>query len=281
MRKILLVLCLFVLGFGLFGCGNESEYDKQIKAINSVSRDEQFIVGLECAYEPFNWTEDKATASNVAIYNVSGKFAEGYDIQMAKKIAEALGKTLVVKAIEWDSLIPSLDSKHIDAVIAGMSATDDRRKSVSFTDAYYTSQEVCIVLKNSKYASATSINDFNGATAIGQAGTLYADLVNQLVGANVSPSLKTVPDIVTAMMNGRCDVTVVEKPVALGLCASNADLAIVEFSEGNGFTVSEEDVAVCIANRLSDVSLTTSINDILKNITLAEREALMAEAVNR
>ena len=265
MRKLILLLCVLLATFGLASCSEESYPDG-----TEVPREEQFVVGLECAYQPFNWTEDKKTDTNYPISNIKGKFAEGYDVQIAKKIAAELGKTLVIKAIVWDSLITSLDTTEIDAIIAGMSDTEERRLSVNFTNAYYTSEEVCVVLKNSKYA-----------TAIGQKDTLYADLVTQLTGANVGTPLASVPDIITAMMNGKCDVTVVEKPVAEGLTAAHSELTFIEFDEANGFKVSPEDVAVCIALRKADTDLLEDINAILATISDAERESLMATAVSQ
>lgn len=278
MKKVLCLLCLFILGFTLASCGGEEE---TYSDGTEYAREEQFIVGLECAYAPFNWTESKKTDTNYPISNMKGKFAEGYDVQMALKIAEALGKHLVIKAIEWDSLIPALDTQSIDAIIAGMSDTEKRRVSVNFTSAYYTSEEVCVVLKDGNFSNVTSINDFSGAVAIGQKGTLYADLVNQLGGATVNTPLETVPNIITAMLNGRCDVTVVEKPVALGLVAANPELKMIEFEGANGFEVSPEDVAVCIALRKTDTELMEQINAILATISVAEREALMATAVSQ
>ena len=277
MKKLLSLLCVLFVGLTLIGCGstesNEIDFD-------SIAREEKFIVGLECNYAPFNWTEDNASAYNYPIYNLEGKYANGYDVQIAKAIASSLGKVLVIMAIEWDGLIPALETEKIDAIIAGMSPTEERKTSVTFTDPYYTSEEVCLVLKDGKYANATSIKDFAGALAIGQADTIYNDLVPQLTGASHETPLPSVPDIITAMMNGRCDVTIVEKPVALGLVAANPDLKIIEFSEGNGFTVSESDVAVSVAVRLNETALAAQINGILAGITSEVREQLMVNAVN-
>ena len=278
MKKVLCLLCLFVLGFALISCGGDSE--DSYSDGTEVPREQQFIVGLECAYQPFNWTENKKSDTNYPISNLKGKFADGYDVQIAKKIAEALGKTLVIKAVDWDSLIPALETESIDAIIAGMSDTESRRQSVNFTNAYYTSEEVCIVLKNGQYANATSINDFAGANAIGQKGTLYADLVTQLTSANVKTPLDSVPNIITSMLNGRCDVTVVEKPVALGLLAAHSELKMIEFEGDNGFVVSAEDVAVCIALRKGEDALLSQINQILATISIEEREEMMATAVS-
>ena len=88
MRKLILLLCVLLATFGLASCSEESYPDG-----TEVPREEQFVVGLECAYQPFNWTEDKKTDTNYPISNIKGKFAEGYDVQIAKKIAAELART--------------------------------------------------------------------------------------------------------------------------------------------------------------------------------------------
>ena len=278
MRKVLSLICLLFVSLSvvsLTSCSSTTSIN-----FDEVAREDQFIVGLECAYAPFNWTEDNPNAYNYPIYNLEGKYANGYDVQVAKAIAASLGKVLVIMAIEWDGLIPALQTEKIDAIIAGMSPTEERKTSVLFTSPYYTSEEVCLVLADGKYANATSINDFDGALAIGQAGTVYDELIPQLKGATHSTPLDSVPEIITAMNYGRCDVTIVEKPVALGLVAANPSLKMIEFTEGNGFTVTEEQVAVSIALRLGEDELANQINAILAAITPSVREKMMVDAVS-
>ena len=55
----------------------------------------QFRVGMECAYAPSNWQESAATDTNVPVENVAGAYAEGYDVQIARILADQLGKELV------------------------------------------------------------------------------------------------------------------------------------------------------------------------------------------
>lgn len=105
------------------------------------------MVGLECNYAPFNWTENSPSPYNYPINNAPGKYADGYDVQIAKAVAASLGKVLVIEKLEWEALIPSLQAGKIDAIIAGMSPTEDRRESVNFTDAYYRSVHVVLMKK--------------------------------------------------------------------------------------------------------------------------------------
>lgn len=98
------------------------------------------IVGMECASEPFNWTDvDGASYGSVEItYGVgAGSPCNGLDVQVAKYVANKLGRKLEVYALEWDSLLPALDSGAIDCVIGNMSPREDRKVNYDFTASYY------------------------------------------------------------------------------------------------------------------------------------------------
>lgn len=78
------------------------------------------------------------------------------------RIAEGLGKELEIIPIQWEGLVPALQSNTIDAVITGMSPTEERRKEIDFTDSYYESHLVVVVQKGSDYADAKSLDDLEG-----------------------------------------------------------------------------------------------------------------------
>ncbi len=104
-------------------------------------------VSMECAYDPFNWTQLTDVNGAVAIEGQDG-YANGFDVQIAKYIAAELGMKLEIVANDWDSLIPAVQSGNVDAIIAGMSPTEERAKSVDFTDCYYSSNLVLITKKS-------------------------------------------------------------------------------------------------------------------------------------
>ena len=105
-------------------------------------------VSMECAYDPFNWTQTTDVNGAVPIEGQNGLYANGFDVQISKYIAAELGMELVVVANEWDSLIPAVRSGNVDAVIAGMSPTEERAEVVDFTDCYYSSNLVLITTKS-------------------------------------------------------------------------------------------------------------------------------------
>ena len=103
-------------------------------------------IAMECAYQPYNWTQTTDANGAVRIANGIG-YANGYDVQVAKYIAAELGMTLEVYAYEWDSLIPAVQSGNVDGIIAGMSPTAAREEEVDFTDCYWISNLVVIIKK--------------------------------------------------------------------------------------------------------------------------------------
>ncbi|MBQ9080060.1 MAG: transporter substrate-binding domain-containing protein [Clostridia bacterium] len=110
-------------------------------------------IAMECAYEPFNWTDlNTPSLGAVPIYGEGGvaqegRYANGYDVQIAQYVANKLGLKLEIYAYEWDALIPAVQSGAVDAIVAGMSPTPDREAEVDFTNMYYTSNLVVIYKK--------------------------------------------------------------------------------------------------------------------------------------
>lgn len=107
-------------------------------------------IGMECAYEPYNWSDTEGTslgAVPISSEGQSGLYANGYDVQIAQYVANRLGLKLEIYAMEWDSLIPAVNSGAIDAIVAGMSPTAERSEQLDFTDTYYESNLVVIIRK--------------------------------------------------------------------------------------------------------------------------------------
>lgn len=270
MKKIIVLLCLVFFGLSISACG--------AKKIPGTKTPGVLVVGMECDYPPFNWMESTKSDTNVAISNVDGAYAEGYDVQIAKKIAEGLNLELKIKSFIWDGLIPALKSGEIDLIIAGMSPTEDRKRSISFTDGYYRSTHVLLVRADSEYATATTMEDFDGAKVAGQLNTLYARLVPQLVakGAIAGADKDSVPLLASDVKRKVLDATIVEEPVAQGLVAADSSFTYVKLTDG--FVVADEDVLVAIGTR-KECNFIEDINNILASISTEERNSIMARAV--
>ena len=136
---------------------------------DSVIGKDKIRIGMEAAYAPYNWQVSEASEYTIPIDNVQGAYADGYDVQIAKAIAEGLGKELVIVKLSWDGLIDALNQGQIDAIIAGMMDTAERRESINFSEPYRETTYGLMVLADSPYLNATSIQDFSGAAVLGQA----------------------------------------------------------------------------------------------------------------
>ena len=233
-----------------------------------------FRVGMECNYAPFNWTQVEADDNSVPIDGGMG-YAGGYDVEIAKKIAEGLDKELVICKIEWDGLIPALQADQIDAVIAGMSPTAERKVTVDFTDAYYNSDLVVVVRKDGAFAEAASLSDFAGAKVTGQQNTFHYTVIDQLEGVDKQTAQVDFPAMITALSSGAIDGYISERPGAVSACQANADLTFVT----PGFVASEEDTSVAVAVKQGQPELIEQINGILAGIDADARNELMDNAV--
>ena len=219
---------------------------------------------MECAYAPNNWQESEATDSNVPVENVAGAYAEGYDVQIAKAIADGLGKELVIVKLSWDGLIDALNQGQIDAIIAGMMDTAERRESINFSEPYRETTYGLMVLADSPYLNATSIQDFSGAAVLGQQGTALDDVIEQIEGVDHLSPVGSVPDMISRLQQGTCDAIVINVENAQGYLASNPNFRLVTFDEGSGFTLPAK--GSCVGLRKSDNELLDQINTILSGI---------------
>ena len=121
-------------------------------------------VAMECGYAPYNWTQSDDSNGAVPIVD-SSDYAYGYDVMMAKYIAEQLGMELQIYKLDWDSLPLAVQAGTVDCVIAGQSITAERLETIDFSDPYYFASIVTLTKKDSPYASAKSLADLSGAKA--------------------------------------------------------------------------------------------------------------------
>lgn len=249
-----------------------------VKALAAESTNqEEFRVGMEAGYPPFNWTQSNSKNGAVPIQG-SDDYAGGYDVQIAKIIAEKLGKKLVIVKTSWDGLPPALSSNTIDAIIAGMSPTAERKKTIDFSNSYYKSDLVVVVRKDSKYANATSLKDLSGATITGQLNTFHYDVIPQIPGVKKQTAMKDFPAMRVSVESGTVDGYVSERPEGITAEEVNPDLKMIEFKSGEGFKTNPEDTEVSVGMRKGDADL-PKINEILSAIPESERQEIMDKAI--
>lgn len=192
MKKISAVMCvLAALMLAVAGCGNDTK---------QAANDQKVIkVGTEPTFAPFEFQEKD-----------SKEFA-GFDMDLARAIGKQLGKKVEIQNMGFDALIPALNSGNIDAVAAGMSITDERKKAVTFSDPYYTSGLVVVVTKDNN--DVKSIKDLEGKKIAVQIGTTGADKAAKVPGAKVT-SFNTNAEVFLELENKGVDAVIIDKPVA-------------------------------------------------------------------
>ncbi len=239
---------------------------------------ETFTVGMECNYAPFNWQTTDATESSAELPNGAG-YCDGYDVKISQDLADKLGKQLVVKKINWDGLQPALESGEIDAIVAGMTANDEREEGIDFTTPYYSSDMVMIVPKDSDVASYTSIQDFSGHKVIGQKNTNYDTIIDQIEGVEHVTPKAAYPELVLALQTGEAEAITAELPVAKGIVAANPDLTYITFEDGKGFDV-DTTVSIGLKNNTRDTQEFKDVQAALDEISQETRDEYMLDAVN-
>ncbi len=257
----------------------------------SSSNSENIIrIGMECNYAPFNWTCGTSSDYTLPVYNDAGKFADGYDIQFAKRLSKETGKQVQIYKLEWDSLIINLNNNQIDAVIAGMTDTEERRQQISFTDEYYRSELVLITSKDvaDQYADTELNNEtlqilLTGKMIESQRGTVTDNVIDTFktnYGAIHSTAVDTFSKAALDVHTGAVFAMTAELPVAQSIVKNYSDLGIVHMDQTIlGVDLSE--LGVSIGVRKDDTSLKTTINDVLNSYTKADRNSDMAAAVER
>mgnify|MGYP004533603291 FL=1 len=267
---ITLIALLIAVSSVLFtGCGTQKDPNK-------------IYVGMECGYAPFNYTQIDDANGAVEISNAEG-YANGYDIMIAKKIAEEAGKELVVVKYEWDALVNAVYSGTLDFIIAGMSPTEERKQTIDFSDAYYESQLVIVVRKDSKYAEAKNLDDFNGAKIVAQIGTFHDQVLKEQAaehGITRKTPLETFPAMINALKTATAeyDGYVAEEPGAKSDCSSNHDLTYVKLiNNDTGFKADAGDVQIAVGLKKNS-PYKAVINRALAKIDQTERDSMLDKA---
>ena len=188
---------------------------------------------------------------------------DGIDMAIAKKIAEDNGMSVAMESMEFDSLLIALQNGQIDAVIAGMTITEERAQSVNFSTPYYTATQVMIVKEDSDIATAADIADkkicvvqgYTGETCVSDMGYPYE-------------AFKKGTEAVMELANGKCDVVVIDSATAAKYVADNTGLKIVE--DPAAFENEEYAIAVAKGNEELLEKINASIEKLLADGTISD-----------
>ena len=275
---------VMALSLVAFGCGGNKDQEQPPQQAGDDSKQQVTVeegklrVAMECGYAPFNWTQTDDANGAVPI-DGDNSYANGYDVQIAKKIAESMGLELVVVKTGWDALPPAVQSGTVDLIVAGMSPTTERAEVFVFSHNYFASDLVMVVRSDSEYANATSIADFAGAEITAQLNTFHYTVIDQIEGVNKLTAMDDFPAMRVALQSGIIDGYVSERPEGLSAQAADSDFTFVSFDEGNGFDYRPDDAALAAGMKKGNTALAEAVNKAIDNISEDDRKTLMNEAI--
>lgn len=273
LRRAVPGLLLAALAAGLSACGGKGAEEA------GASGRPTLRVGMECAYAPNNWQEDSASETNVPISNNEGFYAEGYDVQIAKLVCEALDVDIVIVKLPWDGLLEALNNGQIDMVVAGMVDSKEHLQAAAFSDIYAVrpTEYSVLVQGDSRYASAASLADFSGASLLGQKGTKLDTVIDQIPGVNHISPVDAIPNMLDRLNAGTVDGIVINLDSAQAYIKTYPNLSVVDFPDGEGFQLDFN--GICIGLRKDDTELLSKVNEALAGISTEVRQGLMDAAV--
>lgn len=289
-KKIAMCFMAFMLaGSVLVGCGQTAAPASSAEQSGGEASQKVLRVGMECAYAPFNWTQETdETPSGEKAEPIYGTnyYAYGYDVMMARKIADELGWDLEIHKVEWDSIGMGLDSGEYDCIIAGMGKTEEREKAYEFTEPYYYRDISITVKKGSAFERITKLSEFAGTNPkiTTQLGTAWIDLLDQIPDGKPAANYATTAECFMAVSNGAADLCVIDLPTSQSAAMTNKDLAVLTLSADDTIVDATGSTNVCIAVRKSDTELRDQIQGAMDAFSWDSKEKmdeLMASAIEQ
>ena len=158
MKKLLVFLMMAVMACSMMlaGCGGDKKEAKKAEPAKVLR------VGTEPAFAPFEFPKE------------GSKELTGFDIELIQAIGKQMGTKVEIAGMGFDALIPALNAGNIDAAIAGMTITEERKKAVTFSDPYYTSGLIVMVKKDN--TAVKSVDDLKGKRIAAQIGTRFSSI---------------------------------------------------------------------------------------------------------
>ena len=195
----LLVIAVICLGLGTPAVGSDIELAKK-STLESIMKNGELRVGFEAGYMPFEMTDK------------NGKFV-GFDIDMAKEMAKAMGVKFVPVNTAWDGIIPSLITEKFDIIMSGMTVTQERNLKINFADPYIIVGQT-ILLNKKHEGTIKDYKDLNDPKYIvtSKLGTTGEQAVKRHIPKCTYKSFETETEGALEVVNGKADAFVYDLP---------------------------------------------------------------------
>ncbi len=232
--------------------GSQSNHVEAKSAAN-----QKLVLGTSADYPPFDFRKDGEVT--------------GFDIDVAKEIATRLGRALEVKDMEFSSLIPALQSGQIDLVMAGMTATAERKKNVRFTETYYQAECSLLTRSEDQFSSETA---WTGKKIGVQLGTVMEKVAKRKAAEIESlklVSLAKYPVLLEELKAKRLDGVLMEKVQAQAFSKMNQAFHLVELPDWEpkqdiAKTANPEGYAIAFSSSPAGTELQERADQILRDL---------------
>lgn len=228
MKKSLLALCIAALAAFSVACG--ADVNEGGSSSTNEEDDKVLVMGTSADYFPYEFVD-----------TASGDEIVGFDIDIAKQVADNMGYELKIEDMDFGSLLGALNAGRVDFVMAGMTPTEERKENADFTDIYFTAKNLIL----SKGDAIQTLEDLDGKQVGVQLGSIQEGIAkDQIPGAEIV-ALNKIPEIIQEIKTGRIDAMVIEDTVAKKYLDQDSELTTFEI-------VDEEEAGSAAAFRKDD-----------------------------
>lgn len=245
-KTIKQTLCILIVMMIMMGCKDKGvSTSKKDDSLEYIKEKGSFTIGLDDAFPPMGFRDEK------------GEIV-GFDIDVAKEVAEKLGVELILKSIDWDAKNMELNNKNIDAIWNGLSINEERKKEVNFSDVYLENRQVLVVKKDSPIKKKSDLT--GKIVGLQLSSTSESALNADQETVSTLKEVRKFADNMAVFMDleaERIDAAVIDEVVARYYIGKKPDQ----------FTILEEDFgkeSYGVGFRKEDQTLVEEINTILK-----------------
>ena len=266
LKKLLATGLAAIMVMGLVGCSSSkgSSSSASSDASSSAAKTEKLQqikdagvlkVGTSAEYSPYEFHK---------VVDGEDKIV-GFDDFVVQEIAKDMGVKVEYEDMDFDGLLGALQADKVDIVLAGITPDEKRKKSVDFSDIYYTNSNVCIVAKG-KEDTIKKSEDLKDLKVGVQKGTTQADYVTNTLGISDATQLKKIPDLMLELQNGKIDVIVTGKAVAEINVKKYDNIAIGNTTVGDEVAETAAAAIKKSSNGVDNTSFVKSVNDTIKRL---------------
>ena len=266
LKKLLATGLAAIMVMGLVGCSSSkgSSSSASSDASSSAAKTEKLQqikdagvlkVGTSAEYSPYEFHK---------VVDGEDKIV-GFDDFLVQEIAKDMGVKVEYEDMDFDGLLGALQADKVDIVLAGMTPDEKRKKSVDFSDIYYTNSNVCIVAKG-KEDTIKKSEDLKDLKVGVQKGTTQADYVTNTLGISDATQLKKIPDLMLELQNGKIDDIVTGKAVAEINVKKYDNIAIGNTTVGDEVAETSAAAIKKSGNGVENTSFVKSVNDTIKRL---------------